>query len=85
MKRNKKIAFILALIVTVLVLLISCGGTVVEEPVDTKDEFLTKLGGNLSGSVSLFEYDGCTYLFGTGSGTSITHHEGCNNLKHERL
>jgi len=83
-KTNRQIAFIIAIVVVVLVLLTSCGGKAIEGTVDTKDEFLTRLGSNMSGSVSVFEYDGCVYLFGTGSGTSITHHAGCSNSKHEK-
>jgi hypothetical protein len=84
MKKRTKELFILAIIVTILVLLVGCSkGTSVEVPIENQAE-VGKIYQDGNGAIYSVKYDGCEYLYASGSGKAITHHAGCSNIKHEK-
>ena len=82
MTRNRRIAFVIALVVVALVLLTSCGGKAVDGSAPEDTAQFTRIVGNKFAGIYKFEYDGCTYLYASGSGKAITHHAGCENPNH---
>ena len=82
---NRKIAFIMAIAIVILVLLTSCGGGEdVSGNIPEKGKFFTPVYSGVMTQVKSFEYDGCTYLvYKTASTGGMTHHAGCGNSKHE--
>jgi hypothetical protein len=85
---NRKIAFIIAIVVVVLVLLTSCLGTPTDVNGNETDwkqyAQIESIYLNPTTKIYSFKYDGCTYIAMSGSGKAITHHAGCSNSVHER-